>query len=42
MNERLKNLKREQDEALERIRQAYRSQLSNALSKVGKLAEVIV
>ena len=40
MNEKLQQIKCHQDEALERIRQAYRSQLANALSRVGQFTQV--
>ena len=40
MNEKLKQVKIQQDESLERIRQAYRSQLANALTQVGQFTQV--
>jgi hypothetical protein len=40
MGEKLKQIKTQQDESLERIRQAYRSQLANALSRVGQFTQV--
>lgn len=39
MNEKLKQVKLQQDESLERIRQAYRSQLANALTQVGQFTQ---
>jgi len=39
MTEKFLQLKRQQDETIERIRHAYRSQLANALKKVGKFAQ---
>lgn len=40
MNEKLNELKKQQEESLNRIRQAYRSQLANALVRVGQFAQV--
>lgn len=42
MNEKLKQLKNQQDDSLERIRQAYRSQLANALTQVGQFTQVCI
>ncbi len=40
INEKFKEMKSQQNIALERIRKAYRSQLTNALTRVGQFTQV--